>query len=380
MHNTYIYIAFYISIFFSSGCTISTKSSTQDCGVISIDTKSDYPKIELTLQNFMNVEYIPLESSDEFVCQGQILDIGKEYIIVKNYLQDGNIFIFNRNGKGIRKINRLGSGGEDYTYVMSAMLDEENNELFINDPFIKKVIVYDLSGKFKRSFPHQEQGIPDEIFNFNDKSFVCQINYFGTSAPQAEFAVISKHDGQIIDKIIIDYKAHKSTEIANSFDRIIFSPIIPKQKEWILTDASSDTIYTTSLGGKTPFMYRTPSIQSMSTEIFVFPKVLTNRYAFVERVKKENQFTTTHLVHDNNKSTWSEYTLYNEDYVNSRPINLFAWRTKNDQIGYWHKLDASQLLDALAKEELTGKLKNIAATLNEDSNPVIMLATDKQIK
>lgn len=196
MHNTLIYTAICISFLFSAGCTMSTKSSTQDCGIISIDAKSDYPKIELTLQSFMNVEYIPLESSDEFVCQGQILDIGKEYIVVKNYLQDGNIFIFNRNGKGLRKINRLGSGGEDYTFVMSAMLDENNNELFINDPFIKKVIVYDISGKFKRSLPHQEHGIPNEIFNFNDKSFICPINNFGTSIPQAEFAVISKHDGQ----------------------------------------------------------------------------------------------------------------------------------------------------------------------------------------
>lgn len=183
-----------------------------------------------------------------------------------------------------------------------------------------------------------------------------------------------------MDKIIINYKEYKSTEIANSFDRILFTSMIPNQGEWILTDASSDTIYTTSPGGKNPFIYRTPPIQSMSTEIFVFPKVLTNQYSFVERVKKENQFTTTYLVHDNNKRTWNEYTLYNEDYVNSNPVNLFAWRTTNDQIGYWHKIDASQLLDALAKKELTGKLKDIASTLNEDSNPVIMLATDKIMK
>ena len=85
-------------------------------GFITVDvTKSSYsPKKELILQDFMDVEYIPLETNDEFINQGAVEAIGKKYIIVKNYGRDGDIFVYDRNGKAIRKINRKGQGGEEY--------------------------------------------------------------------------------------------------------------------------------------------------------------------------------------------------------------------------------------------------------------------------
>jgi hypothetical protein len=70
------------------------------------------------LQDFMDVEYIVLDSSDdEFLCQGLVLDIGKEIMIVRNQINDGDIFHFDRKGKGLRKINRLGQGREEYTRI-----------------------------------------------------------------------------------------------------------------------------------------------------------------------------------------------------------------------------------------------------------------------
>lgn len=39
----------------------------------------------------MDVEYIPLETNDDFVNQGFVQAIGKEFILVKNYRDDGDI-------------------------------------------------------------------------------------------------------------------------------------------------------------------------------------------------------------------------------------------------------------------------------------------------
>ena len=76
-------------------------------GFITVDvTKSSYsPKKELVLQDFMDVEYIPLETNDEFVNHGNVQAVGEKYIIVTNYRNDGDIFVYNRKGKAIRKIN-----------------------------------------------------------------------------------------------------------------------------------------------------------------------------------------------------------------------------------------------------------------------------------
>ena len=81
-----------------AGCS-GGKQSADD--LITIDVSKSYPKKELILQDFMDVEYIPLETNDEFLTQGAVQDVGKEYLLVKNRNNDGDIFIFDRKtGKG----------------------------------------------------------------------------------------------------------------------------------------------------------------------------------------------------------------------------------------------------------------------------------------
>ena len=136
-----------IILFVMAGCG-GGHSSTD--GLITVDVNDSYStKKELVLQDFMDVEYIPLETNDEFVNQGCVQAVGEKYILVKNYRNDGDIFVYDRNGKAIRKINRKGQGGEEYTSCRSVTLDEENNEMFINDFWTRKIKVYDLEGNFK---------------------------------------------------------------------------------------------------------------------------------------------------------------------------------------------------------------------------------------
>ena len=74
---------------------------------ITVNVVKDYsPKKELILQDFMDVEYVALETNDDFINQGIVLDIGNEFVLVKNSnrINDGNIFVYDRTGKAIRKI------------------------------------------------------------------------------------------------------------------------------------------------------------------------------------------------------------------------------------------------------------------------------------
>ena len=130
-------LTFAIILLVATGC--SQKPNSENDGLITVDVMKDYsPRKELVLQDFMDVEYIPLETNDEFVNQGHVNAIGEKYIIVTNYGNDGDIFVYDRNGKAIRKINRKGQGGEEYISFSGITLDEENEELFINDHHAKK--------------------------------------------------------------------------------------------------------------------------------------------------------------------------------------------------------------------------------------------------
>ena len=73
---------------------------------------------------------------------GYMHDISKDMIIVRNLKlsSDGDIFIFDRKGKGIRKINRQGSGSEEYSFLLRVTLDEEHEELFVVIIDLKKYI------------------------------------------------------------------------------------------------------------------------------------------------------------------------------------------------------------------------------------------------
>lgn len=56
--------------------------------------------------------------------------------------------------------------------------------------------------------------------------------------------------------------------------------------------------------------------------------------------------------------------------MSTRPIN--------QEIMTWQRLYADQLVESYSKGELKGRLKEIAANLDEESNPVVMLLKKKK--
>lgn len=95
-----------ILLFALAGCG-KDKQSTDE--LIIVDVTKNYPEKELILQDFMDVEYIPLETNDEFVTQGKVIAIGAEVILITNWANDGNLFVFDRKRRTARRSsgNRL---------------------------------------------------------------------------------------------------------------------------------------------------------------------------------------------------------------------------------------------------------------------------------
>ena len=112
------------------GCGTSSTQEKED--LIVVDVSKDYPKKELILQDLFDVEYIPLETTDEFVTLGWLQAIGKDVMIIRNmWAVDGDIFIYDRKGKAIRHINRKGQGNEEYAATSGVYLDDEKQQIII---------------------------------------------------------------------------------------------------------------------------------------------------------------------------------------------------------------------------------------------------------
>ena len=384
-------ISAFILLVVMAGCGERSKQSTDD--IITIDVTKGFPKKELILQDFMDVEYIALETTDNFLCQGIVATIGEEVIIVVNQILDGDIFIFDRTGKGLRKINRRGQGPEEYVFVTGYILDEENGELFIND-VTSKILVYDLYGNFKRSI--HKGGNYSKIYNFDRENLICDDVFRGNDGEATDrpsFVIISKQDGSIVNHIQIPFKNKITTTVMSKFavddsgSRIItplgYPSINLYQNSFILTEPSSDTIFRLLPNyNMLPFIVRVPSVQSMDPEVFLFTGILTARYCFIQTVKKEIEFATrqvprTNLMYDRQENTIFEYTVYNGDFSTKKPVNM-SNATLNVEIALCQKIESYELVESYKKGELQGRLKDIAAELDEESNPVIMIVKNKK--
>ena len=386
-----------VILFVMAGCGGGKQSDNQKNDLIVVDVTASYPKKELILQDFMDVEYIPLETTDDFLCQGSVLAVGKDIILVQNYTNDGNIFIFDRkSGKGLRKINRMGNSGEEYIYYYNIFLDEDNGEIIICDNSKKKTLVYDLYGNFKRNMDNKENAETLNITNFDNDSFIwwnSSFQFDSNAKEMASFFITSKQDGSITKEIEVPFEKRKSTVLMHHDEKSnmvysigpSFSSIVPCKDMLLLVEPSSDTIYSCSPEhGMKPFLTRTPSIQSMDPLVFALPGVVTDDYCFMQIATIQYDFATqqgapsVYLMYDRKAKTFAEYTVYNGDYTIEKNVAMTGGRMLNTEVPVCRKIDAHELVESYEKGELKGELKEIAATLDEESNPVIMLLTHKK--
>lgn len=371
------------------------QSGIQNNELITLDVTVNYSKKELILQDFMDVEYIPLETDDEFITQANVLAVSDKYMVIRNWMNDGNIFIFERKtGKGIRKINRRGQGGEEYVFVNGIVLDEDKNEIFVNCYGTKKIFVYDLSGSYKRSFNHTEGRGYLHVFDYDNDNLICYdvSEEYKDGQPRSGHSyhvIISKQDGSVNHDISIPFDVIRAPIVQKSGGMAItrISPIIPYFDDWLLIETSSDTVYhyQSKEDALVPFLVKTPS--STDPEIMLTMGPVADPLYFIKTIKKEFDFTgdfatnkgfpSTDLMYDMRENAFYNTTVLNGDYVNKQEVDITS-RLINSEIATWQALEVVDLIEAYENDELKGKLKEIAANLDEEANPVIMLIKYKR--
>lgn len=386
----------FISALLISGC--KEEQSVSD--LIRVDVlDTSYPEKELFIQDFMDVEYIPLETTDEFINQGFVQDVGEKYILVKNRKDNGDVFVYDRKGKALHKFNRKGQGPEEYVNILGMVLDEKNEEIFINSHHTQRILVYDLYGNYKRTLKHQVgKGSLEsnpyssdlssfywEVYNYDDNNLICY-DFLNDKTP---FVLVSKKDGSITKKINIPFDKKKmaiafrkdeNTGLIASASFGFYRSILSFQKKWFLLDFSSDTIYQLLQDySLSPFIVRTPSVGDMNPEVFLMIRFQSDCYIFMETVKNEYDFEKntgfprTFLMYDKKENAFFNYKVFNGDYSIEKEIYMNVLRPLGGNIVAWDELEAADLIESLEKNELKGDLKEIAEGLTEDSNPVIMI-------
>jgi hypothetical protein len=367
-----------------------TKSNEKELTVV--DVIKQYPKKgAIPIQDIAEVEYIPLETNDRFLCNedaGSFARIG-ENIIYYNF-EDETIFIFDKTGKAIQRINRKGQSGEEYISFHQVVYDSENEDLYLLSG--NEIIVYDQASNFKRRFSQEiildeTYNLPylyDRIYNFSKDYLLCFRSNFACYMDIPSFLVISKQSGKKIKDISIPYEKCIVRYVGSPEKGTVqgiyghLRPMVKSGNDIILNEASSDTIYKLLPDlSLVPVMARKPSIQKMKIPVFLSINMETARYYFMTSVKKEEALPYTPLMYDKQTKEIREQNFYNADDLSKKKLVIGSAANEEfialDDSTAYLSIPAFQLKEAYENGELKGRLKEIAAKLKEDDNPVLML-------
>lgn len=389
----YLYALYLATLVGCSNTPANTLKDNNRQDLAVIDITKQYPEKEVYIQDIADIEYISLETSDSILIDLMKPDVvSKEYIVYHNL--NGQIMIFNRQGKNIYSFNRTGGGPEEYNLIKEIVLDVEKKELYVSNSELEaKIYVYTLDGTFKRKFNLPPKHIPKCLMNYDSNFLICYNSHCmdipnnllkeeDIEKRDNPYFFISKQTGKItplaynIPNRIVNRSYHISSDKSGKklSMQINIYPLIRNSSNILITEFADDTLYSLTNRKLTPIMIKKPSAHKMTPPILVGVNLITDKYIFLNTVEKDPDSPNnkhTSMVYDKEVADFYQLKLMNKDYCNKRFINMYGSELlQNTAISL---MNAEYLLRDYKAGALNGKLKLIASTLKTDDNPVLML-------
>lgn len=359
-----------------------------------IDITKDYPKKELVLEDFITIEYIPLETTDDVLLDniaGLYTSVTDHYIVTCN-AQGGTVFVFDRTGKIKHHFNRKGGSGEEYNYPLQLRIDEKAKELYLLDN-TNKLLVYSFEGHFKRRLPFPKDMRVEIMYNYDDQYLLCydiyNLDWEGKVPNSCPYFLISKKDGAISRlPITVRNRIGNRIHIQKSPTEVMThsmtsDPMVSNGTEFVLSDLAGDTVFLYKNKKIAPLFVRTPKSAATDPRLMLSCTMKLGNYIFMSSIAKKIYegpgIQSKDFIYDlstgalynglmriRNVDSSSRFALMGGNRNVQLPANciLFNYR-------------ADRLLKDYKEGKLDGKLKEIVSKLSEDDNPVLMLATFK---
>ncbi len=233
-----------------------------------------YRPNEILPQKGNCTEYIPLETRDDVLID-RIFTIGyasKDTIMIANKRQ-GDVFIFNGQGRFLHSFNHKGQGAEEYINILRFTYNVPTREIFIYTSYRgeRGILVYSVEGKFKRKFSIAT-GMLSRLKNFDDKTLLGYetTEFSETKQNTMPLFLISKETGLVDTVRSFKVPDRKSDDIFKTENGVyngiafITSNITKTTKGFVIEDLFSDTIYSFNKDKKLqPILAKQPRIKEM---------------------------------------------------------------------------------------------------------------------
>lgn len=358
---------------------------------IVVDVSKHYPKKELMIESIADIDYLMLETEDEYLFSF-ILGISENFVIAGNHVENSFIFFSRETGKPVSKISRYGNGPEEYNLAAASVYSEEDDEFFILN-YPSGINVYGRDGTYKRKLKFRERsyiGAPEAFYDYDSDNLLFYDGFQGSiNNYPAAFVLLSKKDGSITKEIPIAYEKKVSLMFTRKTDGNALVGSMPdvyfavrNGNDFLLTDYSTDTVYRfTENQELIPVLIRKPSIQTMEPKTILHSWLETDKYMFLSTNKLEidwndpSEFADKGLLVEKSSGDIYEAVVGMKDYTGkiiTLGPSVLSRSLKNAHVGYI-VLPASELLDAEINGRLKGRLKDMVRCFSGDDDEFVLM-------
>lgn len=214
--NTMRYITLLL-IGLLAGCSSNkSKTETESISVINLsENVTTVPSLPLS-EVVSKIDIVPLEVTDESIL-GEMsqLQVTDNDIWIKHYKEE-RIYRFSRSGKYLNKVGMIGQGPGEFVTLSKFFIDESRKEVYIVSAS-RGIFVYDFEGNFKRQ---PTQTIVETMFSslntqflvYNNRYFIAQNTVIHKPVSKDSLWSFALVDSTYLKKKIFKNPAHIGRE------------------------------------------------------------------------------------------------------------------------------------------------------------------------
>ncbi|MDR0893455.1 MAG: 6-bladed beta-propeller [Mediterranea sp.] len=390
----------------------STSRKGKDLPVI--DVTKTYPEKTFRLSELADVNYVSLSTdSAAYLFDGNVLNVTPHNIVIRTRRGSAVLF-FDEQGRPKSRISRKGSGPGEYNYVNKGVYDERRDEAYLSTgmPGNIKLMVYTSQGEYLRTLP-VPPGTSNPIFYiFNDSTLLIHDNYWiekgymrklnelshsnQYSMPPAKgydksFVFISRKDGHVISYLDVPENDQvvlmSAIRLENNFWLRNFSftaRLLKNRHGYLVYNAETDTVYQYTKDKElVPVMAQTPPASSLDPILSMNAFVEAGTYQLIEVTTVVAQLGNPYgnsimLARNTETGEINQAKIVMDDYEGKEvKINPLSMEKMEEPGLDLVELKLDELKEALDAGKLSGKLKELVASLSDDDNDVYMFVRMK---
>lgn len=365
----YLYVVLIVFI-----CSCKNDYQQPDHCVINVDCKKSFEKEKVDINRYCyNRKFIRLETTEESIFTNikRLILHDNKIIIFDEKL--GAVFIFEDDGKFLRKIMHIGKGPTEWVQLNDVAI--HNNEIVMHCAIPEKLVYFSLKGDYLREEKHKY----DDVYISSTKNSIVYASYSFHKNENKNYIKI--HNG----KNVKEYLPIESHMIKKHFYGM--RPNLIKSSELFFFKSWDSYVYKVNEQGCFPaYKLSLKGMKFIDGDEFRSPSLDEFRKS-KNNILKINDFRDSKSYVTFTMYPYHRIIFYNKEFEEAAVVRSFydnevgITMTASNYLGHdgdseqiLFSFDAIQYINKMNKnEQLNNEFKKIADNLTPNDNPIIIL-------